>query len=324
MPRVEVRPGGQSFLVEGADSILEAALGSGLAMPYGCSSGVCGECKARVVSGSVERIRHHDFAFTAAERLQGYALMCCTTALTDVTVEAVLAHEAADIPRQSVSAHVRRVENLSDHVMLLELTTPRTERLRFLAGQGAVVTLGGVSATLPIASCPCEERRLHFHLRRDAGDALSAYVFDRVRVGEAAVIDGPVGDFTLREDGARPLVFIAWGWQGFAPVKSVIEHALAQESASSIDLMWIAADAAGHYQPKLCRSWAAAMDEFRFSPIVTEARPYDALAQALAGLDPLPVRDFYVAGGADEVAATRAFLIESKLPPSQLVTWTPH
>jgi CDP-4-dehydro-6-deoxyglucose reductase len=107
-------------------------------------------------------------------------------------------------------------------------------------------------------------------------------------------------------------------------VKSVIEHALAQETASSIDLVWIAAGATEHYYPKLCRSWAEALDNFSFSPIVTQARPYDALAQALTGLDPLPARDFYVAGGAEAVAATRAFLIESKLHPSQLVTWTPH
>lgn len=324
MPHVELKPGGRTFEVAGAESILEAALGAGLALPYGCSSGACGECKARIVSGTIERIHHHDFTFTAAEKLQGMALLCCNTARSDLVVEAVAAHDAAEIPRRQIGAHVRRIEKLGGDVMLLELHTSRTERLRFLAGQDAEVTIGGATATLPIASCPCEERRLQFHLHRDAGDALSAYAFGSLRVGEPAQVDGPVGDFTLREDGGRALAFIAWGWRGFAPVKSVIEHALAQESAASIDLVWIAADAAGHYHPKLCRSWAGALDEFRYLPLLTEARPYEALDQALAGLAPLPARDFYVAGEDGEVAATRAFLIERKLPPSQLVTWTPH
>lgn len=324
MPRVELRPGGRSFEVAGAESILEAALGAGLALPYGCSSGTCGECKARVVSGTLERIRHHDYAFTAAEKLQGYALLCCNTARSDLVVEAAVAHDAADIAHQRIAARVRRLEPLGGGLLLLELGTARNERLRFLAGQDAVVSIGAASATLPIASCPCEERRLQFHLRRDTGDALSALAFEGLRVGEAATVEGPVGEFTLREDGERPLTFVAWGWRGFAPVKSVIEHALSLEAAPAIDLAWIARDPAEHYQPKLCRAWADAMDAFRYRPVLAAGAPWDALDQGLARLDPLPGRDFYVAGSAGEVAATRAWLVERKVPAMQVVSWSPR
>lgn len=329
-PHVKVLPGGQEFFVEGADTVLDAALHAGIAMAYGCSGGNCGECKARVVAGSVRKVRHHDYRLTEAEKLAGWALMCSCTALTDLVIEAQVARFADEIPEQRVTAHVRRMENLSDEVMLLELLTPRTERLRFLAGQSARLEVGGTGATLPIASCPCEERRLHFHVRRNPGNVLSDYLFGRLRVGEAVPVSGPVGEFVLREDSARPLVFIAWGWEGFAPVKSVIEHALAQETAESIELYWIGANASDHYYTKLCRSWNEAIDNFRFVPMVAGAGLHgevtqavrSALSSVLAGLGTLAERDVYVAGDPAQVDAAREFLVEHGLPGAQLVAWT--
>ncbi|MBI3373414.1 MAG: 2Fe-2S iron-sulfur cluster binding domain-containing protein [Betaproteobacteria bacterium] len=311
-PHVKVVPGGQEFFVEGADTVLEAALHAGLAMAYGCSIGTCGECKARVVAGSLKKVRHHDFRLTEAEKLQGCALLCCHTALTDLVIEANVARGAAEIPPQSITAHVRKMDPLSEDVILLEVLTPRTSRLRFLAGQSAIVELGGVKATWPIASCPCEERRIQFHVRRIAGNRFSDYVFHRLRIGEAVALEGPVGEFVLRDEEPRPLVFVAWGWEGFAPVKSVIEHALAQDSAESIDLVWIVASASEHYYSKLCRAWADAMDNFRFTPVV---------ARELPDLGDLSGKDIYVAGDSAQVEATRARLADHAVPAERMVAW---
>ena len=152
-PHVKIVPGGQEFFVQGADTVLEAALHAGLAIAYGCSSGSCGECKARVVAGRLKKVRHYDFRLTEAEKLQGCALLCCHTALTDLVIEAKVARGAAEIPPQSITAHVRKMEHLSEDVMLLEVLTPRTSRLRFLAGR-ALVRLG--SETPGRSPAPCE------------------------------------------------------------------------------------------------------------------------------------------------------------------------
>lgn len=331
-PHVKVVPGGQEFFVEGADTILEAALHAGLAMEYGCSSGNCGKCKARVVAGSVQRVRHHDYVLTAAEKAQGYALMCVSTALTDLVIEAAVARTPADIPLQTVNAQVRKMDALSDAVMLLELVTPRTNRLRFLAGQSATLCVGGTRTPLPIASCPCEERRLHFHVRRIPGNRFSDYVFDRLRIGEPLTIEGPSGDFVLREDAGRPLAFIAWGADGFAPVKSLIEHAMAQEAAETIRLYWIGASERDHYFPKLCRAWAEALDNFRYAPLVAGVGLHSevdrtvraALERVVSDAADLAACDVYCAGEAPQVAATAAVLREHGLPAAQFFGWTSH
>jgi CDP-4-dehydro-6-deoxyglucose reductase len=79
---IQVQPSGREYFVDGNDSLLEAALRAGLSLDYGCSIGNCGKCKARVVSGQVHRLRHSDYALTAAEKAAGVVLMCCHTAAT--------------------------------------------------------------------------------------------------------------------------------------------------------------------------------------------------------------------------------------------------
>ena len=41
-------------------------------------------------------------------------------------------------------------------------------------------------------------------------------------------IEAPLGSFFLREDSNRPIIFMAGG-TGFAPIKAIVEHALAEQ-----------------------------------------------------------------------------------------------
>ncbi|MCL4725432.1 MAG: 2Fe-2S iron-sulfur cluster binding domain-containing protein, partial [Rhodocyclaceae bacterium] len=124
--RVTLHPSGHEFQVEGADTVLEAALKAGLAINYGCSNGNCGLCKARVVSGQVEKVRPHDYRLSEAEKGQGYVLLCANAPLGDLVVEALENAESGDIPQQQIVARIKAVEPLGENVRLLHLQTPRT------------------------------------------------------------------------------------------------------------------------------------------------------------------------------------------------------
>jgi len=321
---VQVKPSGREFFVDGDDSLLEAALRAGLSLDYGCSIGSCGKCKARVVSGQVQRTRHSDYALTAAEKNAGVVLMCCNTALTDLVVEAREAHGAADMPLQSIDAKVKAVSPLGDDVRLLHLQTPRSNRLRFLAGQSVSLALGeGVSASFPVASCPCDDRNLQFHVRRRAGDAFAERVFAGLKDPDTVRIVGPRGEFVLDEGSHRPLVFVAFD-AGFAPIKSLIEHAMALDAAEALHLVWVASGERGHYLDNLCRSWSDALDNFRYDPIAARsALPDEETAQAALRRvlqdHPRPGDcDVYVAGPAPWASAAEFQLLEHGLPRTQL------
>ena len=49
--------------------------------------------------------------------------------------------------------------------------------------------------------------------------------------------EGPVGSFFLREDGDKPIIFVA-GATGFAPVKSMVEHAFHAGMKRPMVLYW--------------------------------------------------------------------------------------
>ena len=220
--QVKVQPSGNEFFVEGNDTLLEAALRAGLSLSYGCSNGNCGLCKARVLAGQVQKTRHYDYVLTEAEKNAGVVLMCCNTAVVDLVIEAREAQGALDMPSQNIAAKVKSVGPLADDMRLLRLQTPRSNRLRFLAGQSVALTLaGGATADCPVASCPCDDRNLEFHIERRPGDAFYEGVFTGLTGVDTVRVEGPRGDFVLNEASTRPLIFIAYGG-GFAPIKSLI------------------------------------------------------------------------------------------------------
>lgn len=98
-PSVRILSTGHEFFVEGRDSLLEAGLKAGLHLQYGCSSGNCGSCKARLVSGKAKQIRDHDYVLSARERESGYILSCSWTAVTDLVLEAIEAKTPGICPR---------------------------------------------------------------------------------------------------------------------------------------------------------------------------------------------------------------------------------
>ena len=65
--------------------VLEAAQQAGLRLPKSCSQGMCGTCKAKLVSGRVEM--KHKGGIRQREIDQGMVLLCCSKPLTDLVIE---------------------------------------------------------------------------------------------------------------------------------------------------------------------------------------------------------------------------------------------
>ena len=66
---------------------------------------------------------------------------------------------AHDIPLQEIDIRVKKVEIPDEHVVLLHARTPRTRRLRFLAGQEAYPVFTRKQAT-DVSYIVCAERLL--------------------------------------------------------------------------------------------------------------------------------------------------------------------
>lgn len=304
---VTVHPGGKRFAVDGSETVLEAALRAGLALDYGCSNGNCGLCLAEVLSGETERIRPHDFVISDAGRQQGRFLMCAYTVRGDAEIRASEARGAADIPRQQIDARLKKLVPLADDIWLLHLQTPRTRRLRFLAGQSAVLSFADTSISLPIASCPCDDRNIEFHVE------LTPRVpwredLKTLRTGDCMRIDGPLGDFHLQDGSSRTRLFLAFG-TGFAPIKSLVEHAMQLEHQQPHLLFWFAHGENSHYLNNQMRSWADAFDNFHYVPRSLDAGGVADLVTVFSDLVrreiSLPECELYIAGPAEDTRRSR-------------------
>ncbi|MFV1973235.1 MAG: 2Fe-2S iron-sulfur cluster-binding protein [Thiohalobacterales bacterium] len=318
--QVRILPSNHEFLLEGSDSILEAGLRCGLALDYGCSNGNCGKCKAKLVSGQIKKINQHDYVLTEAEKGLGYFLACSCTAVTDVVLEADEALGSQDIPLQDIDIRVRKIDRPDDRVVILQAKTPRTNRLRFLAGQYLTLKI----ADLPprdcsISSCPCDDMNLQFQVPVIAGDRFTEYLAGSAHANDVINVQGPRGDFALNEESSRSLVFIA-GNSGFGPIKSLIEHAMALDIAEDIYLAWITTDDNSHYLGNLCRSWADALDNFHYSALQAENETsVEGLLPEITGkLGSLDQYDYYVCTPEPLLAPVQSFLTKNGAPESQV------
>ena len=317
----------QHFTLQENETILEAAIRAGISLNYGCSSGTCGLCKANLLEGRVEQIKSHDFAISESGKLQGQILTCVNTASSNLVLDALTARNVEDIPVQSMNVKVRKVERVADEVYKLVVQTPRTNRLRFMAGQYVELTASdSARGNFAIASCPCEDRILEFHIRALEQDPFAKLVSCKLKIGDTLELSGPYGKFVYDEYAQRNIILFAFD-TGFAAIKSLLEHITAQENDLPIHLIWMSCSDGGLYMHNLCRAWRDAFDNFSYAGIAlhesfqqlagnpekSRATVESHLDAALNNYDDLSAYDVYVSAPDPAIDIFRSVCLEKKM-----------
>jgi CDP-4-dehydro-6-deoxyglucose reductase len=300
---ITIKPGNHVCTAREGESILEAALREGLALPYGCRNGACGICKGRILEGSVDYGVYQEGALGDAEKRAGLALFCRATPLSDITIECREARAARDIQLRTLPARVHKMEKAAPDVMVLYLKLPPYERLQFLPGQYIDILLpGGLRRSFSLANAPHDDEFLQLHIRLVPGGLFSHYVFNVLREKTILRFEGPHGDFFLREDSDKPIIFVAGG-TGFAPVKSMLEHAFHVGIDRQMVLYWGARRLRDLYMPNLPSEWQQRHENFTFIPVLSEPGPEDAWP-GRTGLVPQAILDDFADLGGYQVYAS--------------------
>lgn len=268
---ITVLPGGARFVAPPGKSILDAALDAGLRLPYGCRNGACGGCKSRLIHGEVDYGDYQESALGDAERRVGYVLLCCARPRSDLTIEC----READAAVRRMRCRVETMDRLAPDVMRLRLKLPANERLPFRAGQYIEFVLeDGARRAFSLANAPHDDALLELHVRRVPGGRFTERVFGTMRIRDILRIEGPLGNFFLREDDDRPIVFVAGG-TGFAPIKAMLEHAFHRGLERPMTLYWGARRPADLYLRELPEGWARRHAGLRYVPVLSAAQPED-------------------------------------------------
>lgn len=274
---VQIQPSGHRFEVEAGECLLEAALRQGMALPYGCRNGSCGSCKGRVLAGQF----HYPGGgrppgLDAREEASGLALFCQAIPGSDMSIEVREIHDAGDIQVKTLPCRAEQLRQAAHDVMVIQLRLPATERLQFLAGQYIDILLkDGRRRAFSIANAPHEDGFIELHIRHVEGGSFTDHVFADMQARAMLRIEGPFGNFFLREDSSRPILLVGGG-TGFAPLKSMIEHAFHLGIERPIHLFWGVRARRDLYMDELPRRWALEHGQFQYTPVLSEPRPDDA------------------------------------------------
>lgn len=269
-----IQPSGHQFPIEEHETLLEAALRHGYALPYSCRDGVCGACKGRVLQGQVDYGKHQDSTLTDMEKAAGLALFCCATPLSDLVIECKEISAVKDIQIKTMPCRVHSMERPAVDVMVLKLKLPANERLQFLAGQYIDILLKDQKPrSFSLANAPHNDEFLELHIRNITGGAFTHHVFEEMKERDILRFKGPLGTFFLREDTDKPIIFVASG-TGFAPIKAIIEHALYIGMKRPMHFYWGARKLSDLYMLDMARDWES--QGIVFTPVLSDALPEDA------------------------------------------------
>ena len=324
--QITVRPSGRQFVAEDDESVLDAALRQGLTMPYGCRDGACGSCKGKVLAGCVDYGKAQAEALSDEEKAAGMSLFCCATARSDLTLECWQLGSSSDIPVKTLPSRIEKMERLAPDVMAIHLKLAASDRLQFLAGQYVEVLLkSGKRRSFSLANAPHDDALLQLHVRHIPGGVFTDQVFSSLKVRDILRISGPHGRFYLREESTKPMILLAGG-TGFAPIKAIVEHAIAEKCARPLHIYWGARTRADLYRNALPEQWAAEHTNISYVPVLSEPAADDHWAgrtgfvhqAVLADFPDLSGHQVYACGAPAMIdAARRDFAAICKLPEEE-------
>lgn len=273
--RVTIRPSGHALEVEADESVLDAGLRQGYDLPYGCRNGTCAACLGEVRAGSFSYPDGRPPALTEEADAAGQVILCQARPDADAEVEVQEVEEARDIVVRTLPVRLADVADLNHDVQCLRLKLPAAERLQFLAGQYIDLLLNdGRRRSFSLANPPHQDEDLELHVRRVPGGRFSDQLLGDMKPRAVLRFEGPLGSFYLREHSDCPAILMAGG-TGFAPIKSIVEHAIATGQRRPLHIFWGVRALRDLYLAELARSWAEAHAEIEFTPVLSEPEPGD-------------------------------------------------
>jgi toluene monooxygenase electron transfer component len=221
----------QSFPCAENDTLLRAALRSGIAFPYECNVGSCGNCKFELLEGAMASCWPEAPGLSDKDRARNRGLGCQSRPNGPLQIKLRTSDKyTPQFPPVRTAAKFiasRTItHDLSEFTFQTELPMP------FLSGQYALVQMDGIAGPRAYSMSnvglfsgeTLAGHLIEVQVRRVPGGQGSAHLFDTLTPGSTVEMDGPYGMAYLREHSERDILCIAGG-SGLAPMISIARGA---------------------------------------------------------------------------------------------------
>jgi len=271
--KISLSPSGEIFDAKPSETILEAAIRSGITIPFGCQNGSCGSCKSKIISGNVFLEGYQTSALNNSEVADGWTLCCKALATEDLVIETRTQIDKALMNPIITPVRIEALEKLNHDVMRMTLKLPGDKTLGFRAGQYLeFIMKDGSKRAFSIASPPSEPL-IELHLRLIEGGKFTHFVFNEMQEKTIHRIEAPLGQFYMRESD-KPIIFVSGG-TGFAPIKSIIEDMIQSKNTRPIFLYQGVKAEEDLYMNEICNLWQSKYPNIKYIPIFSDPTEND-------------------------------------------------
>jgi toluene monooxygenase electron transfer component len=329
---VQISGTDQRFTCAQGDTLLRAALRSGIGFPYECNVGSCGNCKFELIEGSVANSWPEAPGLSDKDRARKRALGCQSCPSSDVQIKLRPSDHYRPV-HAPLRTSARLVSTRAITHDIAEFRVELAQPMAFAPGQYALVQLPAVTGARAYSMSnydSAQTKTLDFQVRRVPQGKGSAALFDELKNGDSVQIDGPYGMAYLRDNAPRDILCIAGG-SGLAPMVSIARGAFATPALQAHKLHFVYGarmpqDVCGQDMVAALQGWSergtyhaavSGLDATQALP-AGQLRGYVHEVVGLLYGAQLPAMEIYFAGPPLMAQALLKLLVERKVPMEQV------
>lgn len=216
----------KEIICQNSQTILEAAIHSGITLEHSCLSGRCRSCIVQVLEGKI-KTEQEEFVLTDADKAKGYILSCNSKPLSNLKLNI---EDLGDInlpQKRTFPCKIESIKHVNSDVLKIVLRLPPTSNFVFLPGQYVNLIKGSIKRSYSIANNHCQKSNLEFFIKKYDGGVMSHYWFNEAKKNDLLRLEGPLGTFFYRNKAADHIILMATG-TGIAPIKAILEQFIHQ------------------------------------------------------------------------------------------------
>ncbi|MDW7709711.1 MAG: 2Fe-2S iron-sulfur cluster binding domain-containing protein [Deferrisomatales bacterium] len=263
--------------VAGGEALLSVLKSRDIFIPSACGGrGSCGLCKVRILKGGGPLLPTETPHLSEEEREGQVRLSCQVKVREDLEIQ--IPESFLEIEEYPV--RVDAIRECTYDTKKVRLSFLGDVEFSFRAGQYVQVETPiydglaePVYRAYSISSPPSEKRFVELIVRKVPRGICTTYVHELLLVGDQLKINGPYGDFYLRETEAEA-VFIAGG-SGLAPFEAILAEMAEREIEKKVTLFFGTVSRRDLYDQELLREFEGKAQGFRAVPALSNPAPDD-------------------------------------------------
>lgn len=261
----------QTLTVQGGNSLLETLSQNKIFIPSACGGrGTCAYCKLTVLEGGGPLLPTEEPYLDNNERKESVRLSCQVKVREDLRIQ--IPEELFRI--KEFQCECERITDLTHDIKEFGFQLKDPDSISFTPGQYVQLFSPSyegneeVYRAYSVSSDPAAKGVVELVVRLVPGGICTTWCFEHLHEGDPVKINGPYGDFYLRDTDA-PMIMIAGG-SGMAPIKCIL-HSMQNSGNAREAVYFFGANRTDElFYVDLMRRFEKELPNFKFVPVVAK------------------------------------------------------